>query len=77
MQPLLVRLEKNEDGSFVVSDEVFVVYGVGDTEREALQDYLVSLVDYYELLAERAIEDDPETQALFLRLQSYFRTASK
>ena len=73
VQPLLVKLEKEEDGTLIVSDDVFAVYGVGDTESKAMQDYAVSLTDYYELLAERAREDDPATQALFLRLQSYIR----
>jgi hypothetical protein len=69
VKPLFVMLEQDEGGSFIVSDDIFVVYGTGDTGNEALDDYIMSLIDYYELLAER--RDDPPTEAQFHILQQY------
>jgi len=69
-QPLLVTLEADEDNCYIVSDDQFSVYGDGDSLADALQDYIVSLVDYYELLATRTA-DDLATSDLFHRLQSY------
>ena len=71
-EPLLITVELDEDGYYIASDDIFAVYGDGSTANEALQDYIVSLLDYYQLLSARA-EDDPPTQVLFRRLQSFIR----
>ena len=73
-QPLLATLERDDDGCYIASDDQFAVYGDGDTPLKALQDYVESLIDYYQLLATRA-EDDPPTEALFRRLQLYLHPA--
>lgn len=70
--PLIVRVEREDDGSYVVSDDEFAVHGDGETRATALRDYASSLVEYYELLAERA-SDDEATAALFRRLQDYLK----
>jgi hypothetical protein len=70
VQPLLLTLERDEDGCYIASDDQFAVYGDGGTLAEALQDYIVSLIEYYEILAARA-DDDLPTQALFRRLRLY------
>ena len=66
---LMVTLEQDEYSDYLASDDVFGVYGEGRTAAEALRDYVVALVDYYQLLSGRA--DDAPTRALFHRLQSY------
>ena len=71
-EPFLITVELDEDGYYIASDDIFAVYGDGSTANEALQDYIVSLLDYYQLLSARA-EDDPPTQVLFRRLQSFIR----
>jgi hypothetical protein len=76
VQPLAIQLEQDEDGCYVVSDKVFAVYGVGDTPLEAQQDYITSLIDYYELLAARAEENDPPSQSLFDHLRLYFNPSA-
>lgn len=53
VEPLQIVHEQDEDGCYVVSDGISVVYGVGDTLFEAQQDYLVSLIEYCQLLAAR------------------------
>jgi hypothetical protein len=44
--------ERDDDGTYIVSDDVTVVYGVGDTPQAALGDYAVSMSEYFEILAE-------------------------
>lgn len=68
-QLLLLTVEE-EQGYYIVSDDVFVVYGDGDTLEAAHQDYVASLLDYYRLVeasANTRIEDRP----VLLRLQEY------
>ncbi len=69
---LLVKIEQEEDGSYLVSEGLFAVYGVGDTSYDALQDYMTSLIEYYTLLSVRAEKDIP-TRTLFCQLQQYLR----
>lgn len=48
-RPLLVAVEQDEDGGTVVSDDQFLVYGVGRDRACAVADFLVSLGEFYEL----------------------------
>ena len=58
--PLLSRLilsvEKTEDGQTIVADELLSTYGVGDTVREALDEFMSMLLDYYEELSESRVD---------------------
>jgi hypothetical protein len=69
-QPFVVDVERDEQGAYVVSDDDFLVYGSGPTVRDACQDFVVSLVEYYELVA---ASDDPYDQAELRRLQAYIQ----
>jgi hypothetical protein len=69
-QPLPIILEQDEDGSYLTSDDLFGVYGEGSTPTEAVEDYLVSLIDYYQLLGSR-VDDTSFAHAMFARLQRY------
>ena len=73
VRPLEVRLEADEEGSFVVSDDLFLVYGEGATRLDAIKDYMESLIDYYQLMEVRAVKADAPTQAAFRKLQAYLR----
>jgi hypothetical protein len=75
-QPLLVTFEQDEGGYYITSDDQFAVYGDGDTRAKALQDYVESLIDYYQLLAVRA-QSDPPTRVLFHHLQLYLHRVPK
>jgi len=55
----------------IMSDDLFSVYGDGDTEASARQDYVASLIEYYQLIEGRA--HDVFTRALFQKLQRYLR----
>jgi hypothetical protein len=70
IKPLLVKIEQEKDGSYLVSEDLFTVYGIGDTSYNALQDYITSLIEYYNLLSARAEKDTPN-QTLFRCLQQY------
>jgi hypothetical protein len=71
LQPLLIKLEKSEDGTFVVSDYHSIVYGIGDTPNEARTDYVISLIEYYELVSARAGPAKEPNSQLLQRLQRF------
>lgn len=68
----LLPIRSERDGNlYIVSDSLFSVYGDGDTELAAQEDYVTSLIEYYQLLARRA--DDVFTRALLQKLRRYLR----
>lgn len=69
IQPITVSLGLS-DGRFLVSDDVFYMYGEGITLQAAIEDYLSSLAEYYELLESY---DDAPSLDLFSYLQTYLR----
>ncbi|MCZ7569917.1 MAG: hypothetical protein M5U01_15220 [Ardenticatenaceae bacterium] len=73
VQLLAVALEQDDDGYYIASDDLFVVYGEGETQTDALQDYIVSLIEYYQLLAAEAAPDNPPVLAQFHHLRRYLR----
>ena len=75
VKPLLLTVERDEYGDFVYSDDTFNNYGEGPTQSSALADYVVSLVEYYELLEARA-GADPCTDSVFSHLSQYLRRVS-
>ena len=75
VQPLTITIE-HADGLYIASDEIFDIYGDGDTEYEALEDYKVSLIDYYQLIEIRG-QNDKQTQALLDHLQFYISQSVK
>ena len=73
-QCLPVAIDFEDDGTCVVADEVFGVYGTGPSEEAALDDYVVSLRDYREIvLSEERI--NPNAAPLADRLRAYLRDA--
>ena len=70
VQPLPVSLEKDGD-LYIMSDDLFLVYGDGNTETTAQEDCVTSLIEYYQLLSGRP--DDVFTRVLFQRLKRYLR----
>ena len=70
VQQLLVSSEW--DGNlYTMSDDLFLVYGDGDTAASAQEDYVASLIEYYQLLEGRA--DNVFTRALLQKLKRYLR----
>ncbi len=58
-RPISVRIEIDDEGRFVVSDLISVVYGEGETAAAALDDYKRSLIEYYTMTATEEDEGDP------------------
>jgi len=68
-RPLIIVIEVDDDGTYLVSDDEFAVYGEGVNREEATHDYVVSLIEYFQLLESRAKQHVP-TAVLFDRLRS-------
>lgn len=64
----MVKIELDERSiEYIVSDSVYLIYGVGVTRREAVEDFFLALMDYYSLLyRDRGMGKIEE--ALFTRL---------
>jgi hypothetical protein len=72
VQPLIITIEQGEE-SFIASDDLFAMYGVGDDTLHAVRDYISALIEYYDVLS---AHDDPDTTQLFRYLQTYLRPTS-
>jgi hypothetical protein len=70
-QPLMVNFICDEDGSAIISDEVFPIYGTGDTISEAMADYVTSLVELYEIVEQDVADQVPHTEDELARLAFY------
>ena len=70
-QPLLLVLELDDDGTFVISDEVFARYGAGSTPQSAYEDYINDLTNYYDIIAESAMEANPAATSMLAHIREY------
>lgn len=61
-----------EDGNYILSDDVFLVYGVGATIGEAFEDYILSLIELCQL-TEASAEQNPHDRPLLARLRRYLK----
>lgn len=69
--PLPISVERDSnDGRFVVSDDIFNVYGVGGSWDAAVGDYKVALVEFFEITAEA---QDDQSRRLLDHLKAYLR----
>lgn len=66
-KPVLLNIERDDDDECIVTDSFSSVYGNARTINQGVQDYCLSLMDYYDLLAEHACEN-VESALLFARL---------
>lgn len=70
---LPVTLEQDEDGFYVLSDDLFLIYGEGKTEEEVKTDYMTALIDYYQIIDSKAREGDRLSQMVLQNIQQYLR----
>ena len=70
VNPLPLRVEREVDGAFLASDEIFDVYGAGVSWDAAMRDYKVALVEYFEVISEG---QDEHSQRLLEHLGTYLR----
>jgi hypothetical protein len=52
--PFNLEITEDDDGSFIISDLLFGVYGEGADPGRAFEDYRAALIDYLLLLKERS-----------------------
>lgn len=70
VEPLPISVQVGDDGQYLLTDEIFAVFGEGDNLSEARQDLVTSLIEYYELVA--GYEDAPSRELLMM-LRKYLR----
>lgn len=69
-KPIQVAIELDPEGGIVISDNIFLVFGIGTNTDEAIQDYLTSLAEYYDLLADNILVN-PEDKPAFEKLAQF------
>ena len=69
-QPLLITIEQGDDSSFIASEDLFGMYGVGNNTVQAVHDYISALIEYHEVLSSH--HDEPSVR-LLQHLQSYLQ----
>ena len=69
---LVVISERDEDGSHILSDDEFDVFGVGSSADDAKDDYIDSLLTYYQIVESHS-SDNVHTRRLLGRLKEYLR----
>jgi flagellum-specific peptidoglycan hydrolase FlgJ len=72
-QTLLITIER-DNGSFIASDDVFAMYGLGKSIEESVFDYISVLTEYYDVLS---AHNDAPSVALFRHLQTYLQTVHR
>jgi hypothetical protein len=65
-----LTVERDDDGSWLVSDSLFLCYGAGDSLAEAMHEYALDLTTYYAIVARNAA-GRPATQALLELFAQY------
>ena len=68
--PLPISVERDTDHRFVVSDDIFNVYGVGESWDAAVGDYAVALVEFFEITNDG---HDEQSRQLLEHLKRYLR----
>ena len=71
IKPIVLSVEYGQNGA-IVSDDFVAMYGVGQTLPLAVEDYIQSLIEYYELLSER-VSDDLANYKLLAYLSNFLR----
>lgn len=75
--PLNLTLATDEDGWNVLTDDVFQVYGDGETLEDARCDYIASLIEYYRMVERDATDGDESAHSEFDRMRSYLRPVAR
>jgi len=57
IKPLVLTIECDSNEQYLMSDDEFMVYGVGTTIAEAYGDYVVSLIEYFGLVEQGTAEN--------------------
>lgn len=63
-QPVALALERDEDGSYLVVEDAFDIYGHGATIEEAREDFISALIEYHAILKQYADQDQASKEVL-------------
>ncbi len=69
-QPLQINVERDDDGTYIVSDSIFLVYGNGENQSDAVHDYVDSLIEFYKIL-KKSSETNAFDLKLFSKIEKY------
>jgi len=72
IQPIQINIERDEDQTYVVSDDLFLVYGNGEVQAKAIHDYVASLIEFYRIL-EKSAATNKFDQEQFANIQAYIQ----
>ena len=50
IKPITLTVERDDTGAYLASDVVTTVYGYGESGPQAIQDYIQSLIEYFEIV---------------------------
>jgi len=75
-RPLEIKIERDEIGESMASDDQLAIYGLGADRDAAIADYIESLIEYYELIEAESV-DHPPTAALLRHIQHYVARVSE
>lgn len=75
-QPFQINIERDDDGTYIVSDDLFLVYGNSDNQSDAVSDYVVSLIEFYEILKKNAITNVFD-KSQFSMMEKYIQPKSQ
>ena len=71
---LFLQIEKTEDGeTFIAKAPILEVFGLGDTEKTAIRDFQLSLIEDYEILREEENKLGDHLQGHFNYLTTIIR----
>lgn len=73
IQALPLSVSTDEDGHYLLTDDIFCVFGEGDTLAAAQQDFVRSLIEYFGLVAEY---DDEPSRDLLASLKKYLQPST-
>lgn len=74
-RPMKIWVDRDDEGEYVATNDQMSVFGVGKEWSDAIDDYVASLIDYYELIEREAADHQP-TAFHLRRIQHYITRAS-
>jgi hypothetical protein len=77
VRPLVAKERVDTDGSYLVSESIFPVHGVGDTSEAARKDFAESLADLYRFWESDAAHGSEGAEEAFAWLREYVRPVSQ
>ena len=75
VRPITITVAKDDDGAYIVTDDVSVVYGIGESPIEAIREYKEAFTEYYRLIEKDACAGNQPAQIHLQRVRQYIQPA--